>query len=267
MPKPKTLFQLHVDTWKDCKRCPLHDDRRYVVLARGSVPCHVLFVGEGPGHSENTTGQPFVGPAGHLLNEIIERGLKPVSESIAVPHLGSPIRYAITNLIACIPLDHDDSTPFGQKLTEPPDESVRACAPRLVEFIDMCRPRLIITVGSQARDWLDPNWRQHIRLPRLLGTDLEIPRAHIRHPANILRSNFAHQEILTHQCVVALANAAGEMLESMIDPSRPCGTEPVNHDTVKKSDRSKTKTRPVPPQPHTHDDHGDYGDYEDDIPF
>jgi uracil-DNA glycosylase len=71
----KTLWSAHVDDWKDCTRCPLHTVRSNVVLARGSIPCDILFVGEAPGRSEDALGKPFVGPAGILLDEMIEDAL------------------------------------------------------------------------------------------------------------------------------------------------------------------------------------------------
>src|SRR3954471_2435855 len=86
-----TTWLEHVARWRDCTRCPLSQQRSNIVLARGQVPCDVLFVGEAPGASEDALAQPFCGPAGHLLDQIVERALPPI------------VSYAMTNLVCCFP--------------------------------------------------------------------------------------------------------------------------------------------------------------------
>lgn len=181
-----SLFQQHVQTWKDCTACPLCHTREKVVLSRGKVPCDVLFVGEAPGKNEDLTGIPFIGPAGDLLNQIIQR---------AVP---GNIRYAITNLIACIPLDPDEP---GTKTEKPPEESIEACSPRLQEFIRICDPRLIVCVGVEAHDYLTPGYKWSIPLHKA------IPLVQMTHPAAILRANIAQRSLAVQRCIVTVHNA------------------------------------------------------------
>jgi DNA polymerase len=64
-----------------------------LVTARGHVPCDILIIGEAPGASEDIIGRPFVGPAGILLDDILEKSLDP------------DIRVAMTNLV-CEATDH-----------------------------------------------------------------------------------------------------------------------------------------------------------------
>jgi uracil-DNA glycosylase family 4 len=131
-----TPWQQFYQRWQGCTDCELHKVRRHVVLARGNVPADVVFCGEAPGPSENKLGQPFIGPAGHLLDKIIataEQRSKVVSK-------------AFTNLIACFPKDETD----GNKFTEPPAASIKACSQRLLEFLDLCKPKLIVCVGKLA---------------------------------------------------------------------------------------------------------------------
>ncbi len=86
-----TPYKQHVIDWKECRRCALCETRTRTVLCRGNVPAQVVFIGEAPGASEDVKGTPFFGPAGHLLNHIIERaGL------VETPT-------CITNLLGCIP--------------------------------------------------------------------------------------------------------------------------------------------------------------------
>lgn len=54
-----SLYQLHVNRWKDCELCSLCEGRKRVVLSRGTVPADVLFIGEAPWVSEDTIGKPF----------------------------------------------------------------------------------------------------------------------------------------------------------------------------------------------------------------
>jgi uracil-DNA glycosylase family 4 len=74
-----TRFQLFCQKWGEgCGSTQCAGANR-VVLVRGSVPCDVLFIGEAPGQSEDVVGRPFVGPAGKLLDRIIEDALSGIT--------------------------------------------------------------------------------------------------------------------------------------------------------------------------------------------
>lgn len=180
----------HVAKWKDCTACPLCRQRDNIVLARGQVPCDVLFVGEAPGASEDALGRPFVGPAGHLLDQIIERALPPGT------------RYALTNLVACFPRDAK-----AEGINEPEVSEIKACRPRLEEFIELCSPRLVVCVGSLASDWL-----QHDAYGKVCGATA----VDIVHPAAILRMPLAQKQMAVQRAIVVLRNA----VEDMINPPR-----------------------------------------------
>lgn len=163
------------------------------VLARGQVPCDVLFVGEAPGESENVIGRPFVGPAGKLLDTIIGRSLH-----------GSGLRYCLTNLVCCIPRSDDGTL----KASEPDVDQIRCCAPRLQEFIRLCDPRMIVCVGALARDWLARGFKHSIKLP---SEDIQL--INITHPAAILRANIAQRGLMVQRAVITLQNAVEELIE------------------------------------------------------
>jgi len=59
----------------DCTRCGLCEGRRTIVFGDGSPEAELMFVGEGPGEQEDLRGLPFVGRAGELLTQMIEKGL------------------------------------------------------------------------------------------------------------------------------------------------------------------------------------------------
>jgi uracil-DNA glycosylase len=184
-----TLYQEHVKTWSACQLCELSQVRTKVVLARGSVPCDVLFIGEAPGPSEDVIGVPFVGPAGKLFNGILAR---------AMP---GNVSYALTNLVCCIPRDED-----GAKFSEPPPEAIEECMPRLREFVEICRPKLIVAVGALAAAWLMPKEGSKHSIKRLADKMLEVV-----HPAAIIRANVAQQGLMRQRCIVKIANAVRDL--------------------------------------------------------
>lgn len=161
------------------------------MLGRGSLPCAVLFVGEAPGISEDSLGQPFKGPAGKVLDSIIAQALP------------TGTRYALTNLVGCIPIGDE-----GIKSGEPEDESIKACAPRLVEFAAMADPKLVVCVGKLATLWLNtPYFRHAIKFEK------EVRKVDIYHPAAILRANPAARSIMAKRCVVTVANVFREVFQ------------------------------------------------------
>jgi DNA polymerase len=187
-----TPWQQFVERWKDCRACPLFESRQNIVLARGELPCDVLFVGEAPGQSEDVLGKPFVGPAGQLLDQIIDE---------AVSSNGRPIRLAWTNLVCCIPLDE-----HGSKTEAPSDVSIRTCSERLVEFVGIANPRLIVCVGALATDWLNSRKLRGIKFER------SVEMIDIVHPAALLRANEVQKSMGVRRSVVQIRNAVKRML-------------------------------------------------------
>ena len=195
-------FQRHVEAWRGCTRCTLHHGRRNVVLARGRLPCDVLLIGEAPGKSEDALGQPFVGPAGHLLDEIVAEALEE-QNALRAEIGGGPLRVGMTNLVACVPKGED-----GEKLSEPDADEIKRCRPRLVELVRMSKPRFIVLVGSLPRKHItgqamfDPvDWLADGEFIRFIGID---------HPAFILRANFAQRGLLIQKAVVTIRSSLAE---------------------------------------------------------
>ena len=170
-----TPYKRHKHKWNKCKRCPLAEQRRRVCLARGTVPCSVLFVGEAPGANEDVLGQPFIGPAGHLLDYVIyEAGLRPG-------------QFCLTNLVACFPRKAK-----AEGVNEPPLEAIKACAPRGAELRALCDPEIVVAVGKLAA-----RHQKH---------DLELI-----HPAAILRMDVSQQSLAIQRCVVALGDTVEDL--------------------------------------------------------
>lgn len=184
-----------VDKWKCCQLCPLCEQRDRIVLGRGSIPCDILFIGEAPGEVEDTMGLPFVGQAGRLLDQIIERSLPQ----------GMP--YAITNLVCCFPRD--------KKLTgnhEPERSELLACRPRLVEFVNIVQPKLIVCVGSLATEYVNH--------------EDTIPCIDIVHPAYILaHMPKVQKDYAVSKCVIQIRCAVDDILQSPPKPFTKWGTD------------------------------------------
>lgn len=201
MKTPLDLWEQHVNRWRNCTACELHQYRQTVVLARGSLPADIFFLGEAPGPSEDSddAGRPFVGPAGNLLDQIVASALGGLSRSFSC---------CFGNLIACIPLGED-----GNKFGKPPMESVQACKPRLEEFVAIVQPKLLVAVGKEAEDYTEPGYRYTVL------KSLAAPRVCIKHPAFILRMNVSQQGLEIRRASVTIRNAveryliAGEVVE------------------------------------------------------
>jgi uracil-DNA glycosylase len=183
--RPLSKFSDHRDKWNSCMECGLWKTRKNVVLARGSIPCDILFIGEAPGTSEDAIGQPFIGPAGKMMDMIINRVLD------AWHHRAT---WAFTNLVCCIPLGED-----GTKTAEPNRESIQACASRLTEFIGIAKPKLIVRVGKLSTKWLaSPSYRTNV------------PMVDVVHPAHIVRADISQQGLAIQRTVVTLVDAFQE---------------------------------------------------------
>lgn len=177
-----TPYQKHKQKWCNCQKCELHRRRHRVVLGRGALPAKVLFVGEAPGASEDVIGKPFVGPAGKLLDHVIREAAFPAATS-----------YAITNLVACIPLDEE-----GEKTAEPPKDCVKTCAVRLGEFAGLCCPSLVVYVGKLSAK----------HGPKTLGN---VRSVKLIHPAAILRMDVSQKGLAIQRSIVTLRDAAEEL--------------------------------------------------------
>jgi DNA polymerase len=126
--KPAALMAVRQELG-DCKRCPLHQlGRKQIVFGVGNAEAELMFVGEGPGADEDAQGEPFVGRAGQLLNNMITAmGLR--REDVY-----------IGNVVKCRP---------PQNRT-PEREECETCSPFLMRQIAVVRPKIIVALGAVA---------------------------------------------------------------------------------------------------------------------
>jgi uracil-DNA glycosylase family 4 len=117
----------------DCTRCPLaYAGRRTIVFGDGDANARLMFVGEGPGADEDTSGVPFVGKAGQLLNNMIQAmGLKREQVYIA-------------NIVKC--------RPPANRVPEPVEANT--CDQFLLQQIDVVQPEVVVALGATAAMYL-----------------------------------------------------------------------------------------------------------------
>lgn len=168
-------------------------------MARGTIPCDILFVGEAPGESEDVLGRPFVGIAGKLLDTIIEQSIGAYNKA-AAEQGGHQFSYALTNLVACIPRGEDH-----KKVGEPDAECIEECKPRLEKLIEIASPKLIVAVGKLAEQYLEPGYKHSVDVRR------DITRISITHPAAILRANPTQKGLMVQRCRVTIVQALEDL--------------------------------------------------------
>lgn len=155
------------ETCLQCTRCPLHETRHNVVFGDGNPQAKIMFVGEGPGHNEDLQGVPFVGAAGHLLDDML---------SIIDLDRND---YYIANIIKCRPPNNRD--PFK--------EEQDACIDWLRMQTRIIRPKIIVCLGRIAAMRLI---REDYRITREHGQWVEkggIWFSAMYHPAALLRDD------------------------------------------------------------------------------
>ena len=197
MPKPHIpLDELRVQV-ESCRRCPLCDGRTQTVFGVGNPHARVMFIGEAPGKNEDLQGEPFVGAAGHYLNELLGcAGLRREDVFIA-------------NVLKCRPPGNRDPRP----------EEIQTCTPFLREQTRTIDPEVLVTLGKFSTQFVLKTQvgitRLHGRVQRA-GKFLVFP---IFHPAaalydgakrEALENDFVTLGQLLHQLDEHTAKAAEE---------------------------------------------------------
>ncbi len=151
---------------RSCTKCALYETRTNVVFGVGNQSAEVLFVGEGPGEQEDLKGEPFVGRAGKLLDDMLK-----------IIGLDRTRNIYIANIVKCRP----------PKNRDPLNTEQDACIDYLRAQFKLLNPRIIVCLGRVAAN-------------RLIGEDFKITRDHgkwydkdsvkfmaLYHPAALLR--------------------------------------------------------------------------------
>ena len=163
---PEKALRLIREDLGECTRCPLHKQgRKQIVFGVGNPRADIMFVGEGPGADEDQQGEPFVGRAGQLLNNMITAmGIRREDVYIA-------------NVVKC--------RPPGNRTPE--REECDTCSPFLLRQIAVVNPKIVVALGAVAAKTLlgvnDAMVNMRGRIYDFKNTKLAVTY----HPAYLLR--------------------------------------------------------------------------------
>jgi uracil-DNA glycosylase len=152
--------------YENCTKCDLSAGRLHMVYGEGDPHAKLMVIGEGPGEQENLQGRPFVGPAGELLNRMLE--------AIQIKRH----EVYICNIVKCRPPSNRDPLPAESE----------ACIPYLLEQMSVIRPRLLLLLGKVAATTL---LKQEMTLAQFRMEIREfqgIPAFVTYHPSALLRN-------------------------------------------------------------------------------
>lgn len=124
---------------QECRSCGLCQTRHNVVFGVGNRHADIMFIGEGPGEQEDLKGEPFVGPAGMLLDDML-----------SIIDLDRGENCYIANIVKCRPPRNRD----------PQENEQEACIGYLYNQIELVDPKIIVCLGRiAAKKLIDPDYR------------------------------------------------------------------------------------------------------------
>ena len=183
---------------KDCRGCDLYRNATQTVFGEGRPSSTILFVGEQPGDQEDLAGQPFVGPAGRLLDACMEEA-----------GIDRKAAY-VTNAVK-----HFTWEPRGKRRIhkKPSMREIAACRPWLVAEIEVVKPKLIVCLGATAaQSMLGASFRVTKDRGRILEVPGYPPILATVHPSSILRAQTDEDRERERRLFVADLIAAARVL-------------------------------------------------------
>src|SRR3954449_11905599 len=172
LPRKLTLEAL-ASAASGCRGCSLYEDATQTVFGQGRASARLMLVGEQPGDKEDKEGEPFVGPAGRLLDRALEEAEIDRSEAY------------VTNAVK-----HFKWRPRGNRRLHqtPRVGEIEACKPWLEAEVQAVAPEAVLAMGATAARSL---WGQKVKVTRARGKPLESALAPVAaatiHPSAILR--------------------------------------------------------------------------------
>ena len=154
-------------TVSGCVKCGLHETRTNTVFGVGDENADWMLIGEAPGAEEDRLGDPFVGQAGKLLDNML-----------AAIGLSRRKNVYIANVLKCRPPGNRNPTP----------EEVAQCSPHLLQQIELIRPKLILAMGRFAAQTLLETSASIASLRGRVHRYAGVPLIVTYHPAYLLRT-------------------------------------------------------------------------------
>lgn len=189
-----------------CRGCPLHRDTTQTVFGQGDPRARVLLLGEQPGDQEDRRGEPFVGPAGRVLDRALEE--------VGI----DPARSYVTNAVKHFKFEYASGGRGKRRIHKAPSlREMTACGPWLAAELALTAPEVIVLLGATAgKALLGSSFRVtkqrgvlieqdvHGRSERLVATI---------HPSAVLRADDQDREAVREGLVSDLRVAAGALRE------------------------------------------------------
>lgn len=171
----RSEWQMLEEQVSTCTRCALHECRTQTVFGTGNRNADWMIIGEAPGAEEDKQGEPFVGRAGMLLNEML----------FAAGYQRADV--FIANILKCRPPANRD----------PSADEISRCQPYLQRQIELIKPKLILAVGRVAAHGLLQTTTQVGRLRGTLHSygEMGTPLIVTYHPAYLLRSPLEKRKV------------------------------------------------------------------------
>jgi uracil-DNA glycosylase family protein len=194
LPDPLSLTALR-EAALGCKGCHLWELGTQTVFGEGPKDASAMFVGEAPGDQEDKQGKPFVGPAGHILDQALEAA--GIDRSTAY----------LTNAVKHFKWQARGKRRIHQK---PSWTEMTACRPWLEAELAVIRPRVLVLLGATAaQSLLGREFRVTQHRGELLASDLAEAVTATVHPSSILRGEPAQREASFNAFVDDLKVVAG----------------------------------------------------------
>jgi uracil-DNA glycosylase family protein len=173
----------------DCRGCDLYKTATQVVFGAGPRRAHVMFVGEQPGDQEDLAGEPFVGPAGALLDKALVE--------VGIPRAD----VYVTNAVK-----HFKWEPRGKRRIhkKPRISEVKACRPWLEAELNAVRPSVVVCLGATAaQSMLGSQFKLMAQRGQLLQSALAEKVIATIHPSAVLRAPDAEGRRLAYEMLVS----------------------------------------------------------------
>jgi uracil-DNA glycosylase family protein len=193
VPEHPTLTSLR-EAVPECRACDLWEGATQPVMGEGAKNASLMLVGEQPGDREDIEGHPFVGPAGRVLDEGLERaGI--ARDEVYITNAVKHFRYKLRG---------------KRRIHQKPDRwQVAACFPWLQAELAVVKPAALVCLGATAAQQL---LGSHIRIGRDRGHPIESDLAELvtltTHPSAILRAEDADRQPAMDQFVADLTEVA-----------------------------------------------------------
>ena len=158
---------------RHCQGCPLFKHATQTVFGKGRLNARVVLVGEQPGNDEDLQGEPFVGPAGRVLNQgLADAGIE---RSDAY----------VTNVVKHFKWEARGNRRLHKK---PNAQEIAACLPWLDKELELIRPRVLVLLGATAAQaLLGRSFRVTADRGKVLESNLAEHAVATVHPSSILR--------------------------------------------------------------------------------